>query len=75
LGTEPHRAYWAPWRNDEAYLIALLPMCTVDAARFAVGLAVPGCTHTAYTEPDSTPAAWWYSLTDHSWATWLPRQP
>ncbi|UUU37683.1 methyltransferase domain-containing protein [Streptomyces sp. NBC_00162] len=37
-------------------------------AHHAISLAVPHVAHTTHTEPDGAPAAWWYSLTDHSWA-------
>ncbi|MFJ3206285.1 hypothetical protein [Streptomyces sp. NPDC086989] len=29
---------------------------------------MPHVAHTTHTEPDGSPAAWWYSLTDRSWA-------
>ncbi|MFF4646760.1 methyltransferase domain-containing protein [Streptomyces sp. NPDC001389] len=37
-------------------------------AEFTIALAVPGVTHTVYREDDGTRAAWFYSLTDRSWA-------
>ncbi|MCZ0989524.1 protein-L-isoaspartate(D-aspartate) O-methyltransferase [Streptomyces diastatochromogenes] len=67
----------APWPNHGEYVTdwsgaskqtADLAPAELDAARFALGLAVPDCVHTAYAEADGTPAAWWYSIRDHSWA-------
>ncbi|MET9695158.1 methyltransferase domain-containing protein, partial [Streptomyces sp. NPDC006514] len=37
-------------------------------AHHAISLAVPHVAHTTHTEPDGAPAAWWYFLTDRSWA-------
>ncbi|MFE1556124.1 methyltransferase domain-containing protein [Streptomyces sp. NPDC058734] len=42
---------------------------------FTIGLAVPGVTHTLFVEADGTRAAWFYSLTDRSWAAVRWPQP
>ncbi|MEV7420388.1 methyltransferase domain-containing protein [Streptomyces sp. NPDC089919] len=38
------------------------------AAQHVVSLAVPGIAHTPHTDTDGAAAAWFYSLTDRSWA-------
>ncbi|MFF0748118.1 methyltransferase domain-containing protein [Streptomyces sp. NPDC004267] len=45
----------------------LRPGQLADAA-FTIGQCVADVAHTAYAERDGTPAAWFYSLTDRSWA-------
>ncbi|MFJ8440688.1 methyltransferase domain-containing protein [Kitasatospora griseola] len=45
--------------------------------RFAIGLAVPGVTHLIHHQDDDTTVAWFYSLSDRSWAAvvWRKDQP
>ncbi|WP_230396492.1 methyltransferase domain-containing protein [Streptomyces blattellae] len=62
-----HDEYVTDW-STASKRTADLPPTELDAARYALGLAVPDCAHTAYAEPDGTSAAWWYSLRDRSWA-------
>lgn len=45
--------------------------------RFVTGLAVPDVTHLVHHQDDDTTVAWFYSLSDRSWATvvWRKDQP
>jgi len=69
------RAHRLRWPDADAYVkdwpaperTGIRPE-QLDAAAFAVSHAVPDVAHTTHTEPDGTPAAWFYSLTDRSWA-------
>ncbi|MFJ7064778.1 protein-L-isoaspartate O-methyltransferase [Streptomyces sp. NPDC101115] len=69
------RAHRLRWPDAEEYVKGWpAPQRTgirpeqLDAAAFAVSHAVPDVAYTPHTEPDGTPAVWFYSLTDRSWA-------
>lgn len=69
------RSHRTVWPDAEEYVkdwptstgTAVQPGQLADA-HHAVSLTVPHVAHTTHTEPDGSQAAWWYSLTDHSWA-------
>ncbi|MFF8598909.1 methyltransferase domain-containing protein [Streptomyces sp. NPDC015232] len=69
------RSHRLVWPDAEAYVTEwpapgrtwLRPGEAADAT-FVLSHAVPAVAHTTHTEPDGVRAAWFYSLTDHSWA-------
>ncbi|WP_370414193.1 methyltransferase domain-containing protein [Streptomyces fradiae] len=69
------RSHRLGWPDGEAYVTdwpapartGLRPDRLADAA-FALSHAVPDIAHTTHTDADGVPAAWFYSLTDRSWA-------
>ncbi|OII67796.1 protein-L-isoaspartate(D-aspartate) O-methyltransferase [Streptomyces sp. CC77] len=62
-----HGEYVKDWPGATGTAVQPDDLADTDA-EFAIGLAVPGVTHTVYREADGTWAAWFYSLTDQSWA-------
>ncbi|MGW1766723.1 protein-L-isoaspartate O-methyltransferase family protein [Streptomyces sp. NPDC002073] len=60
-----HAAYVTDWPGSTG--TAVRPD-HLDDAHHAVRLAVPHLTHTTHTDHDGAPVAWFYSLTDRSWA-------
>lgn len=69
------RSHRTVWPDAEKY-VKQWPASTDTAvqpdqlanAHHAISLTVPHVAHTTHTEPDGSPAAWWYSLIDRSWA-------
>ncbi|MEU6928344.1 methyltransferase domain-containing protein [Streptomyces sp. NPDC046374] len=69
------RAHRLQWPDAEEYVTSwpapartgIQPAQLADAT-FAISHAVPDIVHAAHTDPDGAPAAWFYSLTDRSWA-------
>ncbi len=68
-----HSAYVPefPGNADTSYLTALMPEDLGgywDVRRFYLGLAVPDATHVVHQQDEDTTTAWFYGLTDRSWA-------
>ncbi|MFK0045387.1 protein-L-isoaspartate O-methyltransferase [Streptomyces sp. NPDC090741] len=60
-----HADYVSEWPGPTGTVVQ--PDQLTDAG-FCIGLAVSGVTHTLFREEDGSLAAWFYSLTDRSWA-------
>ncbi|MFJ6349425.1 methyltransferase domain-containing protein [Streptomyces sp. NPDC092046] len=69
------RSHRLEWPDAEQYVrewpapsrTAIGP-AELTAAAFVLSHAVPDIAHTAHTDSDGAPAAWFYSLMDRSWA-------
>lgn len=69
------RSHRLRWPNAEEYVrdwpaparTDVQPDQLADAA-FVISHAVPDIAYAAHTDPDGAPAAWFYSLSDRSWA-------
>lgn len=62
-----HSEYVTEWPGSSSTAVQPDDLTDTDA-EFAIALTVPGVAHTVYREDGGTRAAWFYSLTDRSWA-------
>ncbi|MCX5377658.1 methyltransferase domain-containing protein [Streptomyces sp. NBC_00091] len=62
-----HTDYVTTWPSSTGTAVQPDQLADTDA-EFTISLCVPGLTHTVYREDSGTRAAWFYSLTDRSWA-------
>ncbi|MFF1907379.1 methyltransferase domain-containing protein [Kitasatospora sp. NPDC058218] len=74
-----HSAYVPdfPGDADTSCITALMPEDLGgywDVRRFSLGLAVPDATHVVHQQDDGTTSAWFYGLTDRSWAAVVRRE-